>query len=266
MFLQQGGTAKSQVAGNYSAAGQVGGGPAAPDEPGSVDATITNDGTATIDWQPPDTDGGAAITGYRITVYNPDGTVDQTDAYNPGTTAASMTGLNGSATYTADITAVNGVGSSTPANVTVDQLPAGTIGDTGDVSGFDSTTDLSADPSSNALTSDSLTGNNYTYQSDGTVASSTIDPSVSVANNWNTSNRINNDGTCNSTILYSQKPAGTRLPGHWHRMLPGIRGDRKSSRPTSPGGGSLRPDPPVDGKALPRGHLLLSGRRQLHLV
>jgi hypothetical protein len=193
--------------------------PAAPDQPGPVNATLTSAGTATVTWQPPATDGGAAITGYQVKLYNADGTVNQTDAFDPGTTTATITGLDGTAAYTADVTAINAIGSGTVANIAVSQLPTGTITDAGDASGSDMTVGFSGDSSTTALTPNSVTGDNFTYNSSGAVTSETTDPTVSAATTWNTGNSLgsyqcllNSDGGITAYAparLYASSTVGT---------------------------------------------------------
>ena len=65
---------------------------AAPDAPAQVDAALQG-GAATVTWSPPDTDGGAAITSYAVTVYNSDGSVNQTGSARPSDTSWTATGL-----------------------------------------------------------------------------------------------------------------------------------------------------------------------------
>jgi hypothetical protein len=87
--------------------------PAAPSAPLTPYGALLQDGsdTAVITWAQPVTDGGASITGYQATIYNSDGSVNQT--LNTGSTTydATATNLNPSGTYSVGIAAVNSVGS-----------------------------------------------------------------------------------------------------------------------------------------------------------
>ena len=85
--------------------------PVSPDAPMEADAGIQN-GTATITWAPPPTDGGAAITSYTATVYNSDGSVNQAISAGPTATSATAGGLSDSSTYTIGVSATNAVGTS----------------------------------------------------------------------------------------------------------------------------------------------------------
>ncbi len=84
----------------------------APGPPTSP-AAAPGDGQATVSWTPPASNGGSAITGYRLTV-SPGGTfVDVA----PGTSAV-FPGLTNGTSYTFTVQAFNGVGISTPAGPT----------------------------------------------------------------------------------------------------------------------------------------------------
>jgi hypothetical protein len=63
----------------------------------------------TVSWQPPETDGGSAITGYRVTVREGGDVVDTVDA-GADETSVVVTGLDAGATYTFSVAAVNEMG------------------------------------------------------------------------------------------------------------------------------------------------------------
>ena len=62
--------------------------------------------------------------GYQVTIYNSDGTVNQTATAGAGTTTDSITGLAATATYTFGVSAVNAVGSSSSATAAVGVISA----------------------------------------------------------------------------------------------------------------------------------------------
>jgi hypothetical protein len=91
--------------------------PSAPDPPQT--ATVATSGSsAYLDWVPPDTDGGAALTGYTISV-TPGG---QTITTSATATTAEITGLAAGSSYTFEVTANNLVGQSS--SVTADAVAA----------------------------------------------------------------------------------------------------------------------------------------------
>jgi hypothetical protein len=81
--------------------------PAEPSAPEQVAAT-TSGSSATVTWAPPETDGGAPVTGYTVTA--PPDTASVT--VGPGTTHATLTGLASALSDTYNVTAVNASGTS----------------------------------------------------------------------------------------------------------------------------------------------------------
>ena len=143
--------------------------PTTPSAPTQVNAGI-QDGSAIISWAAPQTDGGGAITSYDITVFNDDGTVNQTLTAGPADTSATITDLGDTATYSIGIAAVNGVGAGDSSTGPVNVIPAGWSAPS--TSETDDSVIMDVDPSTGDLTFDSATSDQYNYAPDGTLISS----------------------------------------------------------------------------------------------
>jgi hypothetical protein len=155
--------------------------PTVPTAPAQADAGIDSSGTVTASWQAPGDDGGAAITGYRVTLYNSDGSVNQSATYDPGTTTFSASALDPTATYKVEVTAVNAVGSSIAANAAVNLISADSTVATTQSANIG--VDMGVDPSTGDLTLSSVNGDISTSAPDGTVTSDSPDTTVSGAQN-----------------------------------------------------------------------------------
>jgi Fibronectin type III domain len=81
--------------------------PTAPSAPAGVTATPGN-GSATVSWSAPSSNGGSAITGYRITPYM-NGTA-QTPIPTGSTNTYTVTGLTNGTAYTFTVAAINNIG------------------------------------------------------------------------------------------------------------------------------------------------------------
>ncbi len=144
--------------------------PAAPDTPMQVDGAMQN-GTATISWAPPLTDGGAAITSYAVTIYNSDGSVNQTITGQAQGTSAAASGLNDSSTYTVGVSAVNAVGASAQDIEPVNEIQTGS--DVAQTQTLSEDLELNVDPSTGDLSYSSSSGAVDTFDTNGNMTSST---------------------------------------------------------------------------------------------
>ncbi|RAY12615.1 hypothetical protein DPM19_23745 [Actinomadura craniellae] len=93
--------------------------PGPPGAPTSVTAA-GGDRSATVQWQRPASDGGAAITGYTVTA-SPGGARVTTDG---STLEATFTGLSNGTAYTFTVTATNVAGTSAPSAASAPVTPA----------------------------------------------------------------------------------------------------------------------------------------------
>lgn len=147
-----------------------------PSAPTQVDAG-NQSGTATIYWGMPLSDGGAAITSYTVTIYNSDGSVNQTVPAGPTATTITATGLSGTATYSVGIQAANAVGAGSPATAPMNIVPAGWTAPSSSEADYAVVMDI--DPSTGNETFESATSDEQTYAPDGTLTSSTTDAPAS---------------------------------------------------------------------------------------
>ena len=84
-----------------------------PGPPSDVTATVTG-GVATVGWQPPASNGGAAVSGYKV-VLQPGGATTTVDAK---TDSATISGLDPNTDYVANVSALSSSGPGWPATVT----------------------------------------------------------------------------------------------------------------------------------------------------
>jgi Fibronectin type III domain len=149
----------------------------APDSDVQTDAGVQN-GTATVTWMAPITAGGAA-TSYKLTLYNPDGSVAQTASYGPSTYGATLTGLTASGTYSVGVAAVNAVGTGGIATTPVQDSTGSVVQGTTEIASQG--LDMSVDPTNDTISLDSvISGTDTTYDSSGNVLSTlAISPDTS---------------------------------------------------------------------------------------
>lgn len=115
-----------------------------PSAPSRV-AAAAGDGSASVSWTPPDSDGGSPIMSYTVTA-SPGGA--STTTQNGSTMTAIVSGLANGTAYTFSITATNAAGRSTPSDASTSVVPRqGNVAATG-VASPSSTTSVvtSTDP------------------------------------------------------------------------------------------------------------------------
>ena len=100
----------------------------APQPPTNLSATAVSQSQINLSWNTPSDNGGSAITGYQIERSTDSGSTWSTIASNTGSTSTtySDTGLSSSTAYAYRVSAINGIGTSSPSNIssaTTSQAP-----------------------------------------------------------------------------------------------------------------------------------------------
>ncbi len=96
-----------------------------PQSPSNLSATAASSSQINLSWNTPSDNGGSAITGYMIERSQDNGNTWNTIVSNTGSTATtySNTGLASSTTYTYRVSAINGIGTSSPSNTATATTP-----------------------------------------------------------------------------------------------------------------------------------------------
>lgn len=91
----------------------------APSAPTGLTATTASSSKINLSWTAPSSNGGSAVTGYKIERSNNGGASWSTVVSNTGSTGTTYTsgGLTANATYTFRVSAINSVGTSSPSNI-----------------------------------------------------------------------------------------------------------------------------------------------------
>jgi hypothetical protein len=176
------------------------GGASAPGTPTGVTAT-SDAGKVTVAWTAPSSDGGSALTGYRITPYA--GSTAQTpvdvDASN---TTADITGLTKGTDYTFTVAAVNAAGTGTASAASATATPLFSI--------FENTTPATADAGDGSAIT---VGLKFTADRDGSVAGVRFYKAAA-----NTGTHIGALWATDSTLLRSATFTGETSSG-WQSVL-----------------------------------------------
>ena len=90
----------------------------APSAPTALAVTAESDQAVSLSWGAPTTNGGSALTKYRVNYSNGGSEHLFLDNIDPGTTTATVTGLTNGTTYTFYVYAYNAIGSSIAATIT----------------------------------------------------------------------------------------------------------------------------------------------------
>jgi hypothetical protein len=179
--------------------------PAGPD---LVSGSITGT-TGTVTWQRPVTDGGAAITGYTVTIYDSNDSVVGSGTYGGTTTSATFPGLVASSTYTVDVAATNAVGSSdeASASMTAASPAQGLVFSSGDGA-------VSFNTATGSLTTETADGAVGTLNSAGQVTSSTDDPATVTTYGPTATNPQATSGF--ECVINVQKNSNLKFDGSWN--------------------------------------------------
>ena len=139
---------------------------AAPDAPRSLNVSPDDTGTLDASWEAPASDGGSAITGYRVQWKSGSedydesaGSTRQAEITDPASRTHTITGLTDGVEYTVRVIAVNDVGdgppsdeaTETPRETTPPELATATVDGTTLTLTYDEALDENSEPSSDAF-------------------------------------------------------------------------------------------------------------------